>query len=131
MALVAVSMCSACHEDRACTAIGAEPGVSFDLTDVLTHHPVDVGVCVEETCVHRHASRGRWEWIFVEDQTLMEPGVATVSVVVKRRITGQTLMQDRSSDQLHEFQPNGPGCPPSVYQAAFEVRPDGIHPLPT
>jgi hypothetical protein len=66
----------------------------------------------------------------VEDQTLTEPGLATVSVVIKRPVTGRTLMHDRSSYQLHEFQPNGPECPPSVYQAAFGLQPDGLHPVP-
>ena len=60
----------ACTGPRECTAIGAEPGVTFYLRDVLTNRPASVRVCVEERCVTRRARIGFWEMIFVPDATL-------------------------------------------------------------
>src|SRR3954453_10820608 len=105
MVLSAVLMlvCVACHKDRMCTAIGAEPGVSFDLKEVQTKHPLDVKVCVDSTCVHRRASAGRWQSIFVEDQALTAPAVVPVMVATRRPEGDRPAMENSTNVQLSKF----------------------------
>jgi hypothetical protein len=129
LSMILALTCLACNKDLMCTAIGAEPGVGFNLAGVLTQDPVDVKVCVESTCVHRRASLGRWRTIFVQDQTLTGPTVVPVTVTIKRRGSDSTILEDTTTVQLHQAQPNGPDCPPMVYQGAVDVRADGIHEL--
>jgi len=126
---VLVLACVACHEDRMCSAIGAEPGVNFDLKEVLTKRPLDVKVCVDSTCVHRRASVGRGSSIFVEDQALNAPTMVPVTVVISRPGADRPVMEKSTNVQLSKVQPNGPDCPPLVYQAAVDVRSDGIYEL--
>jgi hypothetical protein len=128
--MILMLACLACHKDLMCTAIGAEPGVSFNLAGVLSEDPVDVEVCVESTCVHRRASLGQWRTIFVQDQTLTRPTGVPVRVTIKRRGSDSTILEDTTTVQLYQIQPNGPDCPPTVYQGAVDVRADGIHELP-
>ena len=120
-------VCLACSSEHDCSAVGAEPGVSFDLTGILTNRPVDVRVCVESNCVRHRASLDRWSSISVEDQTLTGPTEVAVSVVVGRIGRGEPVLDQTVTVQLHAYQPNGPECPPLVYVAAVEVGADGIN----
>jgi hypothetical protein len=118
----------ACTGPRECTAIGAEPGVTFYLRDVLANRPSRVRVCVEDTCVIRLAEIGRWEMIFVPDSTLTGTEEVEVSVMVFP-LSGRALV-DESTVQTRRYQPNGPGCDPVVFVASVDVSDDGIHQRP-
>jgi len=82
-ALLALS-CLACDKDQMCTAIGADPGVRFDLTPMLSAQAVNVRACVESACVHRRASVSDWRTIFVRDTSLTGPATVAVMVVIRR-----------------------------------------------
>lgn len=120
----------ACTAPRDCTAIGAEPGVTFYLREVLTDRPATVRVCVEATCATRRAKTGLWEMIFVRDATLTGPQEVDVSVTVVPQRSGTTQLDDSATVQARRFQPNGPGCEPVVFAAGVEVTEDGIHQRP-
>jgi len=126
-----VLTCLACHTDRTCSAVGAESGVVFDLSVVLPQYPVDVKACVENTCVQQRTSTEQSTSIFVQDPTLTGPTVVRVSFIITgfKHTTG--AMEDSTTVQLHAVQPNGPDCPPLVYQANVVVFADGIHPSPS
>jgi len=123
--------CGACRGDRTCTAIGAESGVVFDLSVVLPQYPVDVKACLENTCVQQRMSTEQSPSIFVQDPTLTGPTVVRVSFIIKGFRDTTAAMQDSTTVQLHAVEPNGPDCPPLVYQANVDVFADGIHPSPS
>jgi len=120
----------ACTTPRECTAIGAEPGVTFYLRDVLTNRLATVRVCVEDGCVTRQAKIGLWEMIFVPDSTLTEPREVEVSITVVQPLGGMALADESGTVQVRRYQPNGPGCSPVVFAASVEVSDDGIHQRP-
>jgi hypothetical protein len=120
----------ACTTPQECTAIGAEPGVTFYLRDVLTDKPVTVGVCVEARCATRRAKIGLWEMIFVRDSTLTGPEEVDVSVTVVRPLSRTTLLDESATIQARRYQPNGPGCDPVVFAASVDVAEDGLHQRP-
>jgi hypothetical protein len=115
-------------QGQVCTAIGAEPGVTFQLGQALTDEPVDVRVCVEETCVSHRARAGRWEYIFVRNPSLTEPQDVAVSVQIGRPNSKPHTYE--TTVQVRRVQPNGPGCDPVVYQGAIELQEDGLHQVP-
>ena len=123
--------CVACHSDRMCTAIGAESGVAFDLSVVLPQYPVDVEACVENTCVHQRTSTEQSTSIFVQDSTLTGPTEVRVSVTITGFRFTDAAMKDSTTVQLHAVQPNGPNCPPLVYQAKVDMFANGLHPSPS
>lgn len=120
----------ACTIPRECTAIGAEPGVTFYLRDILTDRPVTVRVCVEDRCLTRRAKVGLWEMIFVRDSTLTGPRDVDVAITVVRPLAQVTLVDESGTVQARRYQPNGPGCDPVVFAASVEVSDDGIHQRP-
>jgi hypothetical protein len=120
----------ACTGPRDCTTIGAEPGVTFHLRDVLTNRLATVRVCVEDRCVTRQAKIGLWEMIFVRDSTLTGPEEVDVSVTVVRPLSRTTLLDESATIQARRYQPNGPGCDPVVFAASVDVAEDGLHQRP-
>jgi hypothetical protein len=120
----------ACTTPRECTAIGAEPGITFYLRDVLTDRPATVRVCVEDRCVIRRAKIGLWEMIFVPDSTLTGPREVDVAITVVRPLSRVTLVDESGTVQARRYQPNGPGCDPVVFAASVEVTDDGLHQRP-
>jgi hypothetical protein len=121
----------ACTGPRDCTTIGAEPGVTFHLRDVLTNRLATVRVCVEDRCVTRQAKIGLWEMIFVPDPTLTGPREVDVSIAVAQPPAENiALVNESAIVQARRYQPNGPGCDPVVFAASVEVGDDGIHQRP-
>jgi hypothetical protein len=111
---------------RTCTAIGAEPGVSFDLRRLLAdeERQVDVRTCVERICVTHIASSDRWEFVFVKDPSLVGPRTVTVRLTV-RSLSGRAIVATTADVHATMFQPNGPGCDPIVYTASVRATIDG------
>jgi hypothetical protein len=123
--LLAACLSVGCTQ-RDCTAIGAEPGVSFDLRQVVADESrrVHVPACVRDICVEHFASSGRWETIFINDPSLTGPRTVTVRLVVTNP-SGRKILDERADVDVRRFQPNGPGCDPIVYTASVEATTDG------
>lgn len=109
-----------------CTAIGAEPGVSFDLRQIVAEESgqVDVRACVRDVCVEHLASSGRWEIFFINDPSLTGPRTVTVRLVVTSP-SGRRILDETAEVDVRRFQPNGPGCDPIVSIASVEATTDG------
>jgi hypothetical protein len=130
LAGVFVLIALSCTGSRDCTAIGAEPGVTFYLRDVLTNRLATVRVCVEDRCVTREAKIGLWEMIFVPVPTLTGPKEVDVSITVDGPFGGIPLVDESGTVQVRRYQPNGAGCDPVVFAASVNVTDDGIHQRP-
>jgi hypothetical protein len=123
--LLAACLSVGCTQSS-CTAIGAEPGVSFDLRRIVADRPrqVHVRACVRDICVGHLASSGLWETIFINDPSLTGPRTVPVRLVVTGP-AGRTILDETADVDVREFQPNGPGCDPIVFTASVAATTDG------
>jgi hypothetical protein len=129
-----------------CTAVGADSGVSFDLSPVLAHtaRPVNVRACVRNSCASITVDKptsddlspfhgpGVWRDWFPRDLE----GVVQVndSLLAWLPVTVRLTVEDQAGNLIfdaigrvrpHMWQPNGPGCEPTVYSAAVVATRSG------
>lgn len=105
--------------------IGAFSGVRFDLQDWVAAHPTatQIRACVENVC--RQLDRP-----YLMGMELVGPVSVKVSLTIADK-HNVVLFDARATVPLHKFQPNGPNCDPTVWQAAvaptdagrLEIRP--------
>ena len=124
MALLAVV--PACGGPRPCTLIGAEPGVEFRLDGILAgaSGPVRATGCVEAYCVTRTFDATSVPLFIVDNPGIRGPR----EVLVGLRVTGASgrrIFDASTRVRLHRVQPNGPGCPPTVYAATVTATTSG------
>ncbi|MGX2996823.1 hypothetical protein JNUCC64_21535 [Streptomyces sp. JNUCC 64] len=110
-----------------CTQMGADSGIT------LTWRPADFGeadaatvrLCVGKVCEDR--SSGRPSEPMAMAQIPLEQDVGAVTVTVRLTVTsvrdGRVLVRDTARPRLARHQPNGAGCPPTAWTAAFRVHP--------
>jgi hypothetical protein len=101
-----------------CTALGADSGVSFDLNPVLAHAslPVHVRACTELVrCILG---------VQVKDPALTFWRPIWVRLRVSDQ-AGNSIFDSSALIQPHMFQPNGPGCVPTVYSREVVATPTG------
>jgi hypothetical protein len=100
-----------------CTLIGAYSGVSFELSQVLEDaaRPVHGRACVRSSCrsitVKKLGSR---------IVTVNDPALSWLPVTVRLTMedqAGNPIFDGTARVQPHVWQPNGPGCEPTVYVA--------------
>ncbi|MER5494144.1 hypothetical protein [Streptomyces sp. NPDC002490] len=127
----ALTGCSSTPDDRACTEIGAESGVT------LAWRPADFGdrdaatvrLCVWERCEEKPSGNPK------EPEALLTIPVSEKiggdHVAVRLTVTsrddedeGEVIVKDRAIPRLAKYQPNGPDCEPTAWQATFRADPE-------
>jgi hypothetical protein len=98
-----------------CTLIGAESGVTFEVDSWNATHPTaaQAKACVESVC--RTVSISRPMLLFVADQV---DGPRNVRVALTMWDARQhVLFRAQALVPLTKYQPNGPKCEPTAWQA--------------
>jgi len=161
--LLALPMLSGMH---GCTAVGADSGVTFDLTPVVAHAsmPVHVRACIPNSCasftveqwgsgamevcsapscpplsaepwarhyvrIHARGAEHDWETVYILGVQVKDPALTFWRPIWARlRVNdqaGNSIFDSSALVQPHMFQPNGPGCAPTVYSAGVVATPTG------
>ena len=100
-----------------CTHIGAYSGVSFDLSKVLADaaRPLHGRACVPSSCRSITVKKPGSRIVTVNDPSLSWLPV-TVRLTMEDQ-AGNPIFDGTARVQPHLWQPNGPGCEPTVYVA--------------
>jgi hypothetical protein len=114
---------SSASPPRVCTLIGAQSQVSFTLADASIVRGDVVRLCVDAHCHTMNAAEVRAKFATVPDAALRS-GPSTVTMTV-RSTSGRLVTTAVGKVHASKRQPNGPGCSPTVWQAA--VRAGGDH----
>lgn len=121
-------LASACGPSggRACTEIGAASGVAFSFAEVVTAHPDEallVRACVGDSCTRtRIRVRGqRRTEAFAGGDALHSTDRLRVSLTVTAA-SGRRVFQGSTTVTPRKVQPNGAGCPPTVYAGSVAAR---------
>lgn len=112
--------------ERACTEIGAASGVAFSFAQVVTAHPDEallVRACVGDSCTRtRIPVRGqRRTEAFAGGDALHSTDRLRVSLTVTAA-SGRRVFQGSTTVTPRKVQPNGAGCPPTVYAGSVAAR---------
>jgi hypothetical protein len=107
---------SACNTPpKACTAIGALAGISITLDAglIAPGSPATLTACVDDTCQTQVFSDPRTGPLFVGAAPVQRAAKVNVSVSVNRG--GVQVFRATTTAPTIKYQPNGPGCPPTVW----------------
>jgi hypothetical protein len=125
--VVMLAGASGCRPDAGCTDIGAESGVSFFFMNVLVQHPhqvLSVRACVRSTCtlgwVPKERAAGSTR---VVDDALSDATAVPVTLTIRDN-HDHVIFEGATTVALHKFQPNGPKCGPTVWQAGVMTHGD-------
>src|SRR3954449_9627603 len=114
-ALVVVALTGGCSR-TACTAVGAESGVSVAISGQGRAEPLRVTACVEGHCSDTSA-QGADGPIFIANSRVTSERPTRVTVTVRRQ-SGAVLVPVRETTVTPKrVQPNGPDCDPTAYVA--------------
>lgn len=109
-----------CSHAAVCDPVAAESGVVFGFARVLAAHPgvqLTVQACVRDDCVRQVLpAEGPPDFVQVADPTLSGAGTVPVSLQLTDR-NQVAVFGASGSVTLRRSQPNGPGCPPTVWVA--------------
>lgn len=112
---------------RSCSKMGAYPGVTVSYTGFPKGAVVTAQVCVAGICWSSRPVRlttGTTDFVATGD---FKTTTQRVIKVVVRDAGGRVLAQnDALVVHPRRFQPNGPGCDPTVYDAAVTVSPGHV-----
>lgn len=118
--ILAVLLAGCSASTRNCTLIGASSGVDADLRQIVPglSAPAHARLCVGASCVTGRSPKDQAPWMMF----LSVPGLAnqtsvSVTLTVTQDRTRHVIFESSVVTPLREFQPNGPGCSPTVYQA--------------
>jgi hypothetical protein len=148
--LLGASLLGCAFSRGPCNMMGIWPccvTVGFDLRQVLATDPgnVEVGACVDEKCVQywvtsmslrgsstgttahlRHLVETGWSYdgdtFWVYKAEVNDPQVDVRLIV---RDQGRVLFDTARMLQLDEWQPNGPGCSPTLLSGTVLATPEG------
>jgi hypothetical protein len=104
-----------------CTAIGADPGVTVTLAGNGWTGPLTIEVCIAENCSSSAAITRTAEAVLVRNTGLTSTGPTEVVTTVRRQDGTLLAPATRFTVSPKEFQPNGPRCEPTVWDAAVTV----------
>lgn len=121
LALVAALTGCTAFTPRGCTAIGADSGVTVTLAGDGWTGPLTIEVCVAENCSSSSAITRTAEAVFVRNTGLTSTKPTEVVITVRRQDGSLLAPAMRATVRPTEFQPNGPGCEPTVWDAAATV----------
>jgi len=110
---------------KSCTAIGAYSGVDVRLEPGLlppASKSAVVTACVDGACV-TNTYTAPFDSTFFFPMSSVVSGKVTVSVTLTA--DDHRLFAGTSKVQTVKFQPNGPGCDPTVWQARVTARANG------
>jgi hypothetical protein len=118
VASVVLTACSSSSSSRgACSAVGAFAGIQVSLPPVAltASGAITVKACADADCdTHRlQGAQGPGSTPVVGDH-LHGPDPVRVSLVIHDH-TGRLLFRGSTSVTPQKDQPNGPGCPPTVW----------------
>lgn len=120
-AVVVVALTGACSS-AACTSIGAQSGVSVDISGQGRGEPITATVCVEGQCSDTSV-KGAEGPIFIANSKVTSEEPTRVTVTVRRQ-SGAVIVPPRETTvRPTRVQPNGPGCDPTAYVATVSVAP--------
>jgi hypothetical protein len=114
--LVAAAAAAACgHQTRVCTAIGAEPGVR-----IIDGEPgALMEVCDRSKCGSVAVGPGTHYLQLSSLRVGKKATLRTMYTAGQRVVTGNVVISPT------KFQPNGPGCEPTVAVASIAIQRDG------
>ncbi|MFD6416246.1 hypothetical protein [Streptomyces sp. NPDC060194] len=131
--LVAVAVLSGCSGGgtKVCTLVDMDSGVS------VRWRPADFGaadaatlrLCVGEVCEERRSGGDDPSFVPGLSIPLPEadgPGPVRVRLSVTSAADGSRLVTDAVDATLEEQHPNGEGCEPTAWTAAFRATPTGL-----
>jgi hypothetical protein len=121
LALVAALTGCTAFSPHGCTAIGADPGVTVTLAGNGWTGPLTIDVCVAENCSSSPAITRTAEAVFVRNTGLTSTKPTEVVITVRGQDGTLLAPAMRSTVRPTEFQPNGPHCEPTVWDAAVTV----------
>jgi hypothetical protein len=104
---------------------GRFTGVSFDIDDAVpaTATMLDVHACVDDECIDQSGPATTITRVFVQLDRVSSERVATARLTLH---TNEGAVFDGTTPvTLRRHQPNGPGCAPTVYQAAVRATSTG------
>ncbi len=123
---VLLAGCSA--STRNCTLIGASSGVGADLRQIVPglSAPAHAKLCVGASCVTGRSPKDQNPWTMC----LPVPGLANqasvnVTLTVTQDRTRHVILESSLVTPSRKVRPNGPGCPPTVYQAYVTASASG------
>jgi len=120
-AVVVVALMGGCSS-TACTAIGAESGVSVDISGQGRGEPITATACVEGHCSDTSVQEADGP-IFIANSKVTSEEPTRVTVTVRRQ-SGAVLVPSRETTVTPKrVQPNGPDCDPTAYVATVSVAP--------
>ena len=121
LALVAALSGCGAFTPHGCTAIGADPGVTVTLAGNGWTVPLTVEVCVTDNCSSSPAVTSTAHAIFIRNTGLTSRKPTDVVITVRAEDGTILAPPTHSIVSPNEFQPNGPGCEPTVWVAAVTV----------
>lgn len=117
-------VCGCSQPQRACTEIGASNGAQVTvegLGAVDELREVIVEVCLEGTCGSRQLQTCCADAVFVDLATIQSTDPVDLAVTVRTDDGTVLIDAPRVPATPRTVQPNGPGCPPTAYQAQVTV----------
>lgn len=125
-ALVALAGCSDAGDERVCTLIGMDSGVTVGWrTADFPDDPTTVRVCVDGTCEERLSVEAEGPVLRVTVPLRQDIGGKTVTVrlTVTAGKDEHVVTTDTRRVRLKEQHPNGASCPPTAWTASFRAHP--------
>ncbi len=138
-AVMVLSLLTGCIFGRSCTLIGAGSEVAFDYAGGVpeTVSTFQAHACVDDACVDESGRRGEPILLIVPLRSVSSEQVVTARLTIRAGAMPTTttptattepgaVVFDASTDvTLKKYQPNGPGCSPTVYQATVRATEAG------
>ena len=125
LAILGIAISQVGCSAHACSAVGTEDGVSIDFYEpaIVMATEVNVTVCVDGKCVTRMTRGGDDHAPKIVFVSLPVSADANLRIAVRALASNQSLFVGTRRVHSHKFDPNGPGCGPTVRQV--HLRADG------
>lgn len=123
--MVSLSGCTALTP-TACTAIGAESGITIALAGHKWAGSLTFEVCVGDLCSSSLPEESPIAELFVQNAGLISSQPTGVVVTVRDSGSAPVEPAQRTTVIPKKSQPNGPDCEPTVWQAAVAFTPGGF-----
>ncbi|MGW7469405.1 hypothetical protein ACWGJT_33240 [Streptomyces xantholiticus] len=137
-----VTGCAGIGDERACTTIGGESGVTLvwepaDFSDADSAsgestpglNSFVARLCAQEVCESQTVAKGSNDSSRQVSKVVLEEDIGEVGVPVRFTVTSQNdgrsvLFDERTDVELRKSQPNGEACPPTLFRAELTAAPE-------